>query len=460
MATKMLESSAVSAFCESVAVMHSAGIQMDEAVFLLGENMEDAAFKRACDDVYKELIVGKPLALAMDDSGCFPSHVVDMAGAGEHAGRLENVLWSLARYYDEEDRLYAKIKNAIAYPAALLCVMSAILLFTVIVILPVFVDVYHGLTGNLTAGSFGYVNASIIIGWIALGVTLLCTVLVVLGVLAGRSAAGRQRLLRLFEKAPLTRGPMRQMAVSRFTAALATFVAAGRSDQRQHGRRVRPRRRPAGTTRGADRRPRQERVRLDAHRGSPEPTGWHALHRPHLRILRRRSNLPDRHGSLRVERGGAAMNSTNGSVRIGPISLFTLVIILCLAVMAVLSATTAQATYSAAEKQALFTNDTYQNEQAAQSAVAVIDAALESVRASGGGLDEALAAVDEALPADAQRDGSRVLMTFASPSGRTLDVELTITANATYEISQWKATTQWTNDGPGATLWSGAAQTR
>ena len=75
------------------------------------------------------------------------------------------------------------------------------------------------------------------------------------------------------------------------------------------------------------------------------------------------------------------MNSTNGSVRIGPISLFTLVIILCLAVMAVLSATTAQATYSAAEKQALFTNDTYQNEQAAQSAVAVIDAALEDVRA-------------------------------------------------------------------------------
>ena len=78
MATKMLESSAVSAFCESAAVMHSAGIQMDEAVFLLGENMEDAAFKRACDDVYKELIVGKPLALAMDDSGCLPSHVVDM----------------------------------------------------------------------------------------------------------------------------------------------------------------------------------------------------------------------------------------------------------------------------------------------------------------------------------------------------------------------------------------------
>ena len=154
------------------------------------------------------------------------------------------------------------------------------------------------------------------------------------------------------------------------------------------------------------------------------------------------------------------MSGSNSSVRIGPISLFTLVIILCLAVMAVLSATTAQATYAAAEKQALFTDDTYANESAAQSAVAAIDAALAPVRDAGGGLDAALAAVDKALPADAanaQRDGASVLLTFAAPSGRTLDVELTIKANATYEISQWKATTQWTNDGPSTMLWPGAA---
>lgn len=227
MATNMLESSAVSAFCESVAVMHSAGIQMDEAVYLLGENMQDAAFKRACDDVYAGLIAGKPLARALDDSGRFPTHVVDMVAAGEHAGRLESVLWSLAKYYDEEDRLYAKIKNAIAYPAALLCVMSVILLFTVIIILPVFVDVYQGLSGDLTAGSFAYVNASIIIGWIALAVTLVCTALVLAGVLIARSPAGRERLLGLFERLPFTRGPLRQMAIGRFTAALATFMAAG-----------------------------------------------------------------------------------------------------------------------------------------------------------------------------------------------------------------------------------------
>lgn len=151
---------------------------------------------------------------------------------------------------------------------------------------------------------------------------------------------------------------------------------------------------------------------------------------------------------------------SNSTVRIGPISLFTLVIVLCLAVMALLSVTTAQATYSAAEKQALFNDDTYANERAAQSAVADIDAALQPVRAAGGGLNAALAAVGQSLPADARIEGSSVLMTFTAPSGRTLDVEVSIKANATYEISQWKATTQWTNDGSGATLWSGAAETR
>ena len=213
MATKMLESSAIAAFCESAAVMHSAGIQMDEAVYLLGENMQDAAFKNACDSVYAELISGKSLAEALEKSESFPHHVVDMVAAGEHSGRLENVLWSLAKYYDEEDRLYAKTKSAVAYPAALLSVMTVILLFTVAVILPVFVDVYTGLTGNLTSGSFAYVNASIIIGWTALGITLLCTVLVLVGIVASRSPQGRSKLVRLLERMPLTRRPLRQMAV-------------------------------------------------------------------------------------------------------------------------------------------------------------------------------------------------------------------------------------------------------
>lgn len=227
MSTKTLGSNLASAFCESVAVMHSAGIQLDEAVYLLGESTKDASLECACADVYHGLIAGKPLARALDDSGRFPSYIADMVDVGEHSGRLENVLWSLARYYNEEDRLRTKIKKAIAHPAALLCTMSAILLFVVIAILPAFVGAYRELSGSMAPDSFGYANASIVIGWIVLGTTLACTALAVLGVLASRSTSGYRRLRRLLERMPLTRGPLRQMAVSRFTAVLTTFTAAG-----------------------------------------------------------------------------------------------------------------------------------------------------------------------------------------------------------------------------------------
>lgn len=227
MATTVLESSAVSAFCESVAIMLAAGIQADEAVSLLGENMEDGTFKRACDAVYLQLIAGESMTRALDDSGFFPRHVVDMVGVGEVSGRLEPTLRTLAVYYDEEARLFAKIRSSIVYPAALLCVMSVILAFTVAVILPVFVNVYESLSGNLAAGSFNAVGVSIGIGWAALAVTLVCTVIVLVMAVTIRSEGGRRRLMRTAERIPFTRNTMYQLALSRFTSALATYVASG-----------------------------------------------------------------------------------------------------------------------------------------------------------------------------------------------------------------------------------------
>lgn len=227
MAKPLLESSALSAFCESVALMQSAGIQTDEAVHMLAENMGDTPFKRACDAVYKRLIGGAGLSEAMEASGAFPRYAVDMVGVGEQSGRMEQVLRSLAAYYSEEDRLFAKIRSSIGYPAALMGVMSVILAFTVIFILPVFVDVYNNLSGGLTAGAFNAVSASLVIGYIALAVVILCTAGALAGLVASRTEDGREAVLRLFEKLPFTRRAMYQLALSRFTSTLAIYVASG-----------------------------------------------------------------------------------------------------------------------------------------------------------------------------------------------------------------------------------------
>ena len=82
------------------------------------------------------------------------------------------------------------------------------------------------------------------------------------------------------------------------------------------------------------------------------------------------------------------MAKPHGSVRIGPISLFTLIIVLCLAVLTVLSVTTSLAELSTTERQAATTTETYQLEAVGQQFVADVDAALTR---GDGALNEVLA---------------------------------------------------------------------
>ena len=189
MAKPKLDSAGISLFCESVAMMLAAGIQTDEAVGMLSEDIGDAALQATCTTVYQSLNEGRTLAESMQGSGAFPRYAVDMVRVGETSGRTEEVLRALGVYYDEEDRLFAKIRSAVGYPAALLCIMSVILAFTVIVILPVFEDVYVSMAGSLTNGSSGAVGLSVAIGWVALAVTFVCT-LVALGGVVGSWLVG------------------------------------------------------------------------------------------------------------------------------------------------------------------------------------------------------------------------------------------------------------------------------
>ena len=222
-----LPASEVAAFCEGLAGMLAAGIQLDEGLALLGESAGGTPLAAACAQLYGSVAAGGALSAAMSDAGCFPTHAVAMVGMGERAGRTERVLRSLAAYYGEEARVMSKVRTAVGYPAALLCVMSVILAFTVAVILPTFVSAYEGMAGTLTAGSSFAVGASIVVGWVALAVCLVGAASALAGVIASGTVRGQGALVRVMERARVTRRAMDQLALSRFLGALATCLAAG-----------------------------------------------------------------------------------------------------------------------------------------------------------------------------------------------------------------------------------------
>jgi len=238
MAQKLLESAALSTFFGSMATMLSAGIQIDEATLMLSENRERSQFQDVCHRLYAKVVGGSSLAQAMQETGAFPKYAVDMVATGERSGHVEQVLRNLEVYYDEEDRLFAKLRSSVGYPAALLIIMSIILAFTVVVILPVFSDVYSNMAGSLAAGSFTSVGVSVTIGWVALIVMIVCAVISLIFVLETRNERGRQRVMALLGRIPQTKQAMYQLALSRFTVALSTLVSSGITDEEAMARAI------------------------------------------------------------------------------------------------------------------------------------------------------------------------------------------------------------------------------
>ena len=142
----------------------------------------------------------------------------------------------------------------------------------------------------------------------------------------------------------------------------------------------------------------------------------------------------------------------------GPVSLFALVVALCLAVMAVLAVTTARASMALAERQAAFTADDYANETVGQELLACVRAVAEEggAGAVGARLDDLLAACARAEgPAmTASNTAGQLSAHVESASGRGLDVVLAIGENGEVSVGSWRATTLWDED-TGDVLWTG-----
>lgn len=141
-----------------------------------------------------------------------------------------------------------------------------------------------------------------------------------------------------------------------------------------------------------------------------------------------------------------------GSVRIGPVSILVLIIILCLAVMAVLTLITAEAEESITARQEESVTALYANEAEAQTFLAQLDKALAQARSSNASVQAALGTL--ALPEDTVYENGILKVAFVQDDGRRLDIELSMPNTAGYEIMAWRASTEWNEEDPDKIFWS------
>lgn len=161
------------------------------------------------------------------------------------------------------------------------------------------------------------------------------------------------------------------------------------------------------------------------------------------------------------------MAKQNEGVRIGPISLVTLISVLLLAVLAMLCVTTANATRTMADRQAASVAETYQLDACGQALLAGVNTQVAGTASAA----DAAAAVSGQLPQlqqqalsqangqdvqiSAKVEGATVVFTAALPSGKALNGAIALNENGTASISEWKLST--TQQETEQALWSGSS---
>lgn len=217
----------ISTFCDEIALMLSAGMQLYDGLEALAETYAGTPQEALYRQVSEAMAATGSLYEALKQGDRWPVHLVEMAGVGERTGRLEEVMRGLAAYYSREKRIRDAVVSAVTYPLVLAAMLLVIVVVMIAAVLPVFRRMLGSMNIVMTPAGTAMMNIGLAVGWVVLALVSLMVVAVVIAVLMMRSGKKQQvwnGLRRVF--APLDR-LRSKLAASRVFSVLSMMIASG-----------------------------------------------------------------------------------------------------------------------------------------------------------------------------------------------------------------------------------------
>ena len=98
----ILEKSAIARFTNTLAITFAAGLPLLEALGAAAGTAGNRLYIKAMEKIKKEVSTGQCLNVAMENTGLYPTMVVQMVAIGEESGTLDNMLEKIAGFYAED----------------------------------------------------------------------------------------------------------------------------------------------------------------------------------------------------------------------------------------------------------------------------------------------------------------------------------------------------------------------
>ena len=137
-------------FFRQLANLFEAGMILTRALRTLSEQTDNPKLKLVIDQLREDVQNGSPLADAMEKHPkLFPQMYCSLIRAGETGGMLDEVLWRIVAFGEQEEELRGKAIAAMVYPIFLLLVGTAAIFILVSFVFPKFISVFAEFNARL-----------------------------------------------------------------------------------------------------------------------------------------------------------------------------------------------------------------------------------------------------------------------------------------------------------------------
>ena len=219
----------ITIFTRQLATMMKAGVPLVQSFEIVAEGLDNPSMREVVLGIKGEVEGGNTFAGALKKyPQYFDKLFCSLVESGEQSGALETMLDRVAIYKEKSELLKQKIKKAMKYPIAVVCVAVIVTIILMVKVVPVFQDLFSSFGADLPAFTKMVVNMSewmqkywfvLIIG-IGIAITAFMEA-------KKRSQKFRNTLDRMALKLPIFGDLVYKAIIARFSRTLATTFAAG-----------------------------------------------------------------------------------------------------------------------------------------------------------------------------------------------------------------------------------------
>lgn len=222
-----LSNDELASFCSQMSILLHAGIAPIEGLRILASDTTDSGSKRLLEDILNAVGEGNTFSESLKVVGVFPDYVVNTLKLGEEAGAIDDVMSSLADYYERESQINESIKSAVTYPLVMILMMLIVIVILITKVLPIFNQVYMQLGSEMTGFAASLMNFGSALNSYSVVFIVILALIFAGYIFFTKTSAGKIALNKIATSLFFTRRFYEGIAAGRFAGGMALALSAG-----------------------------------------------------------------------------------------------------------------------------------------------------------------------------------------------------------------------------------------